>query len=387
MKVLFLNYEYPPLGGGAAVATEALMGEWAKQGASPLDTPVSVHLVTSSPDRGYHTELCHNPKVCVSALNVLKGGKGLHKQGVFPIAIYTIRALISGFGLMRRERPDVILAFFTLPCGFVALILSKLFGVPYVVSLRGADVPGFTEKFPLITYFGKPFTRLIWRQAKAVVPNSSGLLELARRTSPNLAATIIPNGVDTARFTPAASLATSPFTLLSLARLTRRKRIDLVIESLALLSDNEKKNIRFLVAGDGEELEKLEALAHNLGLENVVQFLGRVEHSQTSELYRKASALILVSENEGMSNNVLEGVASGLPIIATHTGGMAELIQDGVNGVLVPVDTTAQALSDIIQKLMHDTETLRRMGSASRAEALSRSWGSVAAQFTHILQP
>jgi glycogen(starch) synthase len=386
MKVLFLNYEYPPLGGGAAVATEALMSEWAKQGRATTNQNVSVHLVTSSPERGYHTELCHSPKVCVSALNVLKGGKGLHKQGVFPIAIYTLRALISGFSLMRRERPDVILAFFTLPCGFVALILSKIFGVPYVVSLRGADVPGFTEKFPLITRFGKPFTRLIWQQAQAVVPNSSGLLDLARRTLPDLHATIIPNGVDTVRFAPAPALVTAPFTLLSLARLTKRKRIDLVIEALALLPSPDRSAVQFLVAGDGEELGKLQALAHNLGLSDVVRFLGRVEHDSTPALYRQASALILVSENEGMSNNVLEGVASGLPIIATRTGGMTELIRDGVNGMLVPVDTTAQALSDIIQKLIHDTEALRQMGAESRTEALGRSWANVAAQFTHTLQ-
>ena len=116
MKVLFLNYEYPPLGGGASVATEAILKEWAT-------TPdIEVHLVTAAVGRTLeHVRVGGN--VYVHRVPIGKDPKRLHSQSLRDIFVYTVKAWFFLQMFLRHEHQkqkfDVTLAFFTLPCGFL----------------------------------------------------------------------------------------------------------------------------------------------------------------------------------------------------------------------------------------------------------------------------
>lgn len=383
MKVLFLNYEYPPLGGGASVATEAILREWAK-------TPdMEVHLVTAAVGAEY--ERVHvGGQVYVHRVPIGKDSSKLHSQSLRDIMVYTIKSWLFLQSFIREENKkqkfDITLAFFTIPCGFVAYLLKLFHGIPYVVSLRGADVPGFSEKYDQFYLFAKPLVRFLWRRAEKVIPNSVGITELAKRTDATQAMEIIENGVDTETFRPKMEgKSFSPVVFLSTSRLTPRKGIHFLIEAFAVAAKHARVPLELRLIGEGEQRESLEARVKELGIESQVKFLGRVEHHLLPSFYQEAHVFVLPSKNEGMSNAALEALASGLPLIVSGTGGMQELVTDGENGLFIDPELTAP-FAEALVSLAKNQGSLISFGKESRRRAELRGWDKVAESFRRVLE-
>ncbi len=383
MKVLFLNYEYPPLGGGASVATEALLKEWAT-------TPdIEVHLVTAAIGNTLEESVVGG-NVYVHRLPIGKNPKRLHSQSLRDIFVYTIKSWFFLQSFIREEnkkkRFDVTLAFFTVPCGFIAYLVKLFYGIPYVVSLRGADVPGFSEKYDTFYIFARPLVRFLWRRAERVIPNSVGITELAKRTDPKQEMHIIENGVDTQTFLPQRQgKSFSPVVFLSTSRLTPRKGIHHLVEAFAVAVKYARVPLELRLIGEGEQRESLEARVKELGVENQVKFLGRIEHDALSRFYQEAHVFVLPSKNEGMSNAALEALASGLPLVVSGTGGMQELVTDGKNGLFIDPELTAP-FAEALVSLAQNQGSLITFGRESRRRAEERSWGKVAQNFERILE-
>ncbi len=383
MKILFLNYEYPPIGGGASVATEAILREWAK-------TPeVEVHLVTAGV--GSVLEHVHvGGNVFVHRLPIGKNPEKLHSQSLRDIFVYTFKAWLFLGSFVREEnkkqRFDITLAFFTVPCGFLAYLLKLFRGIPYAVSLRGADVPGFSEKYDTFYLFAKPLVRFLWRQAEKVIPNSVGITELAKKTNAAQAMEIIENGVDTETFCPKKESQSGERVLfLSTSRLTPRKGIHHLIEAFAIAVKHATVSMKLQLIGEGEQKESLEARVKELGIETQVEFLGRVEHQLLPQFYHQAHVFVLPSKNEGMSNAALEGLASGLPLVVSGTGGMQELVTDGVNGYFIDPENV-ESFASTLAALASDRERLAAFGAESRRRAELRGWDKVAQNFRRTLE-
>lgn len=383
MKVLFLNYEYPPLGGGASVATEAILREWTK-------TPgMEVHLVTAAV--GVEYECVHvGGQVYVHRVPIGKNPEKLHSQSLRDIFVYTIKSWLFLQSFIREENKkqkfDITLAFFTIPCGFVAYLLKLFHGIPYVVSLRGADVPGFSEKYDQFYLFAKPLVRFLWHRAEKVVPNSVGITELAKRTDTTQAMEIIENGVDTEIFRPKMEgKSFSPVIFLSTSRLTPRKGIHHLLEAFAVAAKYAKVPVELHLIGEGEQRESLEARAKELGIGEMVRFFGRVEHEKLSAFYQQAHVFVLPSKNEGMSNAALEALASGLPLVVSGTGGMQELVTDGKNGLFIDPELTAP-FAEALVSLAQNQGSLISFGRESRRRAELRGWDTVAAHFKTVLE-
>lgn len=382
MKVLFLNYEYPPLGGGASVATEAILREWSR-------TPdIEVHLVTAAVGAEYERVLIGG-QVYVHRLPIGKDPSKLHSQSLRDILVYTVKSWLFLQSFIRKEnrkhRFDVTLAFFTIPCGFVAYLLKLFYGIPYVVSLRGADVPGFSEKYDQFYLFAKPLVRFLWHRAEKVIPNSIGIKALAQQTDALQEMMIIENGVDTETFRPKMEgKSYSPVVFLSTSRLTPRKGIHHLIEAFALAVKHATVPLKLQLIGEGEQKESLEARVKELGITEQVEFLGRVEHYLLPQFYQQAHVFVLPSKNEGMSNAALEALASGLPLVVSGTGGMQELVTDGANGLFIDPELTAP-FAEALLSLAQNQGSLIAFGQESRRRAELRGWDKVAENFRKIL--
>ncbi len=407
MKLLFLNYEYPPLGGGAANATQYILREFSRM------PDVEVHLVTSGIGAEY--EKVHiGGKVWIHRLPIGKDGKNIHSQSQKDLLIYAYRACRFGSRLIKDakrsgEHFERTIAFFGVPCGVVAMWFKWRFGIPYVVSLRGSDVPGYSEKYGGLMYaLLKVPILLTWKCALSVVPNSRGLMELARKSDPKRRFEIIPNGVDTEEFRPdPAREHDGIFRILVVGRLTPRKGYRFLIRAMGILNKRsfdyaqddrvrepgmtnedksgmtDGKNIELWLVGDGEERPALEALAKEAGVSARVRFFGAVPHAELPRYYGLADVFCLPSLNEGMSNTVLEAIAAGLPIVATVTGGTEELVTDGENGYFVKQESP-EDLAEKLSALLSDESLRRRMGEASRKYAVSMNWKAVAERFLEI---
>ena len=106
-----------------------------------------------------------------------------------------------------------------------------------------------------------------------------------------------------------------------------------------------------------------------------------IEHSQLPLYYNRADVFILPSLNEGMSNAMLEAIASGLPVITTDTGGVLELVKD--NGFIVP-KKNSEKISEALIKLIEDKDLCLEMGKKSREIAEKLGWDKVAGQYLEI---
>ena len=143
--------------------------------------------------------------------------------------------------------------------------------------------------------------------------------------------------------------------VLCVSRLIERKGIRFLIEAIGRLKN---ERVELTLIGDGNCEEELKKLANDLGVSDRVMFKGYVNHDSIGEIYRNSDLFVLPSQNEGMSNALLEAMASGLPVIVTDTGGTSELL-DG-NGVVVPV-RDSDAIAQGVRGLMGDREARRRM--------------------------
>lgn len=343
---------------------------------------VEVDFVTSSIDDQYHLENI-GENIRIHRLPIGKNAANIHYQTKGELIRYAKVAWKFALKLTKESHYDLSHSFFSVPCGALSYGLKIRRGLPYIVSLRGADVPGYSERFKSLYGILRPIIKTIWKNASFVIANSQGLRELALESKPKNTIGVIPNGVNVELFRPAErQIQAEKFEILCVSRITPRKGIRFLIKALEKFIV-ENPYVHLTIIGDGNEKESLENLVRGLGLGHSVTFRGLVPHKQLPEEYAKADVFVLPSLNEGMSNTMLEAIASGLPIIATQTGGSDELVKNGVNGLIVKMqdsDDLAQKLSMLVKQ-----EQLRlNMGRLSRELAMTMSWESVAKQYMEL---
>lgn len=377
MRILFLNYEYPPLGAGAANATECILREYVKIPGLEVD------LVTSSIDEKYHLEEI-GENIRIHKLPIGKNGNNLHFQSAKDLLIYLWRAYWFSRKLCRENKFDLSHSFFTVPSGLISLALKVSFKLPYIISLRGSDVPGYSDRFPLIyAFLGKLFG-YIWKKSSATISNSQELKDLALKTNPKQEIGVIYNGINTNYFKPdLQKKSQEEFIIMpGASRITARKGLRYLIEAVSKLSKTYPK-LKLKLIGDGNEKESLEELVRSLKIEEKVEFVGRVPHEKVLRYYQEASVFVLPSLNEGMSNAMLEALAVGLPILATDTGGSKKVISEGQNGYIIKMKDSDDIVEKL-EKILSDQELLRKMGENSRAQAEKMSWENVAKEYFEL---
>lgn len=179
---------------------------------------------------------------------------------------------------------------------------------------------------------------------------------------------VVPNYVLTDH--PAAALASrAPNIILTAGRLAREKRIDLLIRAAAALPEPERSRVRLLIVGQGPEEHDLRNVASAVQRVDdecsFVEFRPRVPHRELLELMRTCRVYAQCSEYEGHPKTVLEAMAAGSPVIVTDAPGLADRVQNDVNGVVCPPQIPA--LTTAIRRLLTDDQLAARLGSAAAA--------------------
>lgn len=191
---------------------------------------------------------------------------------------------------------------------------------------------------------------------------------------------VMRNGIDLERFDTARP-ERDTFTVGFIGYLNRHKGLDVLLRALSLLPGS--NDVRLLVAGDGEERETLHALCRALRLGRLVTFLGHVDNRRIGSIYGRIDALVVPSvwpENSPVT--ITEAMASGIPVIASDVGGVRELVEDGVTGLLSP-PRDARALAERIERLRAEPALRRTMGRNARARIAG---DGLRAQVTRLVQ-
>jgi glycosyltransferase involved in cell wall biosynthesis len=163
-------------------------------------------------------------------------------------------------------------------------------------------------------------------------------------------------------------------------RLTAQKSLRVALEAVATVD-----GVTLLIAGEGDERPAIERDVAELGLGARVRLLGAQPRQQVLELFAAADASLLSSSWENFPHTVVEALAVGTPVIATATGGVAEVVHDGENGLLVPVGD-AKALAAAIGRYLSDDALRARLRDAARASVTAYEPERIFAQLTETLE-
>jgi glycosyltransferase involved in cell wall biosynthesis len=287
-------------------------------------------------------------------------------------------ASLGWFLLQHRGAFDVIQATYLYWDAVAAALLKPLLGsrlvLRTVVAGPGGDLDRFraVRLWPLAARLDRPtldrLVAVVVRRADACITlTARGQAELEALGVPRTRCHVVPNGIEVARFaavTPAPSPGGAR-RLLCVARLAEQKGLDVLLRALPAVRAATGA-VALTLLGDGPDRSRLQVLAADLGLAEVASFRGVVQ--DVRPFLAAAHAFVLPSRYEGIPLAILEAMAAGLPVVATAVEGNADLIRNGVDGLLVPRDDPA-ALAEALVRVLQDAELARRLGAEARRRA------------------
>jgi phosphatidylinositol alpha-1,6-mannosyltransferase len=375
MRLLMLNNEFPPLGGGTGTVNLALLQHFARV------PELQMELITSA--LGSHEEE-EQFSQRIRILKVPVNNRNIHHSSNRELLVYAGRALPLALRRHRRKPYDFCFAWSAVPAGGVAFALRRVVGLRYLVRVSGPDIPGFERRYGPLYPFLTPAIRMIWRGAQIVVAKCAGEAAMIHAVDGSVPIAIVPNGVDLDAFRQGDRIPDEgPLRLLCVGRLIERKGQQHLIEAVQRLT-SEDIDVTLELVGTGDAEAALKAQVRRLGLEGRVRFAGYVPREQIAERYAAAHVFVLASYNEGMSVATLEAMAAGLPVVVTRTGGSAELVEEGVNGLTFPC-ADVEGLLGHLRRLALDRGLVHSMGRASRARAADFTWAAAAQRYLEAI--
>ena len=269
----------------------------------------------------------------------------------------------SEFGSAVRARrvfePDVVHAHWWFPGGLVGTWLSGLSGVPLVTTLHGTDV-----RLARATAMARPLFRHVLQQSSAVTTVSRWLARETETLVSGVRASVAPMPVATELFSPGGQRDADR--LLFVGRLTTQKGIAALLDAVGRM----KRKVSLDVVGDGALATELAERARTLGIGDRVQWLGHLPQPRLVELYRRATALVVPSTDEGLGLVAVEAQLCETPVVGFESGGLTDTVQHDRTGILVPpgnVDALAAALDDLLDRPDRGSD----LGRAGRMVALA----------------
>jgi glycosyltransferase involved in cell wall biosynthesis len=245
----------------------------------------------------------------------------------------------------------------------IVMMLSKAAGKKTVVHVHGAEFKQFYERSPLLL---RKIIRTLLDSCDTIIALSDQWKKDLSRISGNPRIRVIYN--PTMMQEPFLANECMPpktkVNFLFMGRLGKRKGVYDIIESARQIR---AENIKISLYGDGE-IENVKTMIAANGVEDKVQVCGWINGSRKDQAFRNANVLILPSYSEGFPISVLEAMAYGIPVVATDVGGIAECIEDGVNGYLIkPGD--CETLAKCIERLAASSVLRARMGKSGHEKA------------------
>ncbi|MBW7865251.1 MAG: glycosyltransferase family 4 protein [Candidatus Hydrogenedens sp.] len=376
MRILMLNYEYPPLGGGGGVAAANLAAEFARKG-HDVDYVTSHFAGLAREETVDGVRLWREPVI---------GRTGLQTASIVSMLSFPLAAVRRALALRRRGDFDVIHTHFAIPTGPAGYLLSKWWGRPNILSVYGGDIYDPSKKYsphrhPVL----KQAVKAVLNQASVVVGESEDLCGRARTIfRPRTEVLRIPLGFRLPEYAPVDrdALGMDPDAVYAVAvsRLVARKGYPDLLQALAQCG---VPGLRLVIVGDGPEEPRLRQLAGELGLGSRVLFAGHVDEARKYQYLAASDFFALATHHEGFGIVYQEAMWCGLPVVTTNVGGQTDFLVHGENALLCdPADPATFAAH--LRQMAENPALRARLGARNRADIQGHLIGAVADRYLDL---
>ncbi len=383
MRILMLTWEYPPrVVGGIAHVVSELSRALAQEG---NEVEVITTLEEDLPEREkIEGVLIHRVAPCHG--RPLNFFAWVHQLN--------LAMLEKGVSLCRQRRFDLVHAHDWL-VAYAGQGIKHIFHMPLLATVHATE---FGRNHGLHTdeqrYIGEVEWSLTF-EAWRVICNSRYMREEIEGVFnlPPDKISIIPNGIRPAAFQVSAPdpavrqrfAAPEEKIIFFIGRLVREKGVQILLEALPLVRER-RPAVRVVIAGQGPYAEELHRLSLHLGIDRQVTFAGYIDEETRNQLYAHADIAVFPSLYEPFGLVALEAMATGTPVVVGDTGGFAETVAHGVNGIKAAAGSAAD-LAEQICSLLSRPEAARGLARRARQDVEDKyTWGSIARQYESIYQ-
>lgn len=376
-KLLIINYEFPPLGGGGGVASYDLAAEWVKNYEVDVLTSSFKDLPKFEKYKGINVYrvkvLFRSSRDAASFVSMLS---------------YLVSAFFKGLVLAKKRKYSVINTHFAVPSGPLGCLISKLFKIPNVLSIHGGDIFDPSKKMsPHRSFIFRKIVRLVLNNSNRIVAQSTNTKENAvKYYNPVKDIDIIPLAfhppkINNGKFI-LPNYVKGDFSMITIGRLVKRKSIETIIEALSELKN---KKIKLYILGDGPEKEFLQDFAVKSGVSDNIYFAGFVTEKRKYEYLKQSNAYIMTSLHEGFGIVFMEAMEFSLPIISTNHGGQTDFLFDNKNAILIDVKDVKGCIK-AVKKLITDKKLYHKLSVNNKNDVRKFYAGNIASQYEEIFR-
>lgn len=376
-RILMLNYEFPPLGGGGGVASKQLAKGFIKNG-------YQVDLIT-----GWMKGLKRFEKV--DGINLYRvqtfGRKERPTANNLYMATYLFFGFFKGIQLCWKNKYQFINTHFVLPTGPLGFILGKIFKLNNIVSIHGGDIYDPSKKnsphrSPLLIRVNN----FLLTQAEKIVAESSDTKKNAEKYYIfNKEVFTIPLAYEKFAFKKISrrelNLEKDKVYLISVGRMVKRKGYKYLVKTLERLP----KNVNAIILGEGPEKENILRLAKKLKVENRLILPGFVSEEEKFQYLDNADIYVLSSLHEGFGIVLQEAMQVGLTIVSTNNGGQVDFIKEGENGFLVE-PKNSKLIAKKIKEIIKNNNLKNKISQKNKKEIDKFGIGKIAINYLNLIK-
>jgi glycosyltransferase involved in cell wall biosynthesis len=371
MRILTIIHEFPPIGGGGGRAAYDICLELAERGHD-------VTVLTAHMDGLPRDEMQDG----IRLVRIPSRRTEAFVASFQTMLAFDLAGLWAGLALIKSIRPDIIHTHFAVPAGALALALSLLTGVPYILTAHLGDVPGgVPEKTAQWFRWLKPFTKPIWRRAKQVVAVSEFTRQLALDQYP-VDIRVIPNGADFIHLVTKHIEVSQPPRIVFAGRFVSQKNPLAIVRVLSTLKD---LDWTCSMLGDGPMFDEVKAEIEKYGMQDRFHLTGWVTPADVLNEFSRSDILFMPSLSEGLPVVGVDALVKGLAIVASKIGGFLDLVEPARNGYLVEIQDEA-GFSSALRELISDHEQLLKFRRASLSKAKDFDIEKIVDQYEGIMQ-
>lgn len=360
---MVLNYEYPPLGGGASPVAHEINKRYVEHGHQV--TVVTMHF------KGLpHHEVVDG----VHVVRVKCWRSKKHMSHPWEQLSFLMKARSVLKRILQAQKIDVCHTHFLLPTAILSKWIKREYRIPYIVTIHGSDVPGYNpDRFQLLHRITPPLIKSICDHSAKIVSPSNYLAQLLETAYSKMKGqiAIIPNGIDPDHFVPKQK----DQMIMSTGRLLQRKGFHHLAEAFSSI----ETDFTLHICGDGPMMETIRQIQESSRNEIVLHgwIDGRSESYQ--DLLGKSAIYCLVSEKENASISLLEAMSAGCAVITSNISGCPETVSDA--GICISPSDISE-LRTAILNLLNDPEKIKDYGERARRRIVNElSWEKIYAQY------